>query len=363
MLSNVLYVDSLLFVCYSLALFAFNRPISFNNMGLLLLVRKEEQSRCRKSYSIRNSLRVFIAGLPYKYILCIGRILGMLMYFIDVPHRRIVRRNLQFVYPEWASDHIKETSARIFQNIGITITEICQITCFSKDEILQKVKIKGEEHLLNAIKKNKGVILISAHLGNWEMVAPFLSVHFGARASMVGRQLRVRIVHRLILRLRTRFGATVIDKEEGMSKMMQAMRQGKILGIMLDQGTKSKMGIKVNFFNRAVTATPAAALLAIRCKSPVIPIFCIREANGKFTIVIESPLSLQRTGDLKVDLKANTQIMLNAIEKAIRAYYEQWFWVHKRWKKYYPHLYPEYIARRKRRRAKKNWKIGSDNRV
>ena len=327
------------------------------------MIEKHIQQPIKEPDRLRGKFATFIASVPHNRIACIGRILGMLMYFLDVPHRRIVRRNLQFVYPDWTSGHIKETSACIFQNIGINITEICQITCFSKDEILQKVKLKGEEHLLNAIKSNKGVILISAHLGNWEMVAPFLSVHFGARASMVGRQLRVSIVNRLILGLRTRFGATVIDKEDGMSKMMRAIRQGKILGIMLDQGTKSSMGVKVSFFSRDVTATHAAALLAIRCKSPVIPIFCIREANGKFTIVIESPLSLQRTGDLKVDLKTNTQIMLDAIEKAIRAYPEQWFWVHKRWKKYYPYLYPEYMARRKRRRARKNRQVGFNNRA
>jgi len=229
--------------------------------------------------------------------------------------------------------------------------------------MLQKVKIKGKERLIDAIKGNKGVILISAHIGNWEMIAPFLSANFGEQASMVGRQLRVRIVHRLILRLRTRFGASVIDKEDAMPKMMRAMRQGKILGIMLDQSTKSKMGIKLNFFNRAATATPAVALLAIRCKSPVIPIFCIREAYGGLTIIVESPLNLKRTRDLRSDINTNTQIMLDAVEKAIRAYPEQWFWVHKRWKKYYPHLYPEYMARRKRRRAKKNRKRGPDNNV
>jgi len=328
-------------------------------------MKREEKlpHKSRKSYHVRSALITFIAGLPYKYIESMGMVLGMLMYFVDVPHRRIVRRNLQFIYPEWTSDHIKETSAHIFQNIGITIAEICQITCFSQDDILQKVKLKGEEHLLNAIKRNKGVILISAHIGNWEMIAPFLSAHFGSQASMVGRQLRVSIVHRFILRLRTRFGATVIDKEDGMPKMMRAVRQGKILGIMLDQGTKSKMGVKLNFFNRAVTATPAVALLAIRCKSPVIPIFCIREADGRLTIIVESPLNLKRTKDLRFDINTNTQIMMDAIEKAIRVYPEQWFWVHKRWKKYYPHLYPEYMARRKRRRAKKNRKIGSDNRV
>jgi len=328
-------------------------------------MKREEKlpHKSRKSYHVRSALITFIAGLPYKYIESIGRALGMLMYFVDVPHRRIVRRNLQFIYPEWTLDHIKEASVHIFQNIGITVTEICQITCLSKDDILQKVKIKGEERLIDAIKGNKGVILISAHLGNWEMIAPFLSANFGEQASMVGRQIRVRIVHRLILRLRTRFGAKVIDKEDAMPKMMRAMRQGKILGIMLDQSTKSKMGVKLNFFNRAATATPAVALLAIRCKSPVIPIFCIREAYGRLTIIVEPPLNLKRTRDLRSDINTNTQIMLDAVEKTIRAYPEQWFWVHKRWKKYYPHLYPEYMARRKRRRAKKNRKRGPDNHV
>ena len=195
--------------------------------------------------------------------------------------------------------------------------------------------------------------MISAHLGNWEIVAPFLSASFGARASMVGRRLRFKLINRLISWLRTRFGATVIDKEDGMPKMMRAVREGKILGIMIDQSTHSSMGVKINFFERAVTATPAPALLALRCKCPVVPIFGVREIDGSLTIIVKPPLKLKRTKDLKADLKVNTQLMTDAIEKTVRMYPEQWFWVHKRWKKYYPLLYPEYMARRKRRKERK----------
>jgi KDO2-lipid IV(A) lauroyltransferase len=318
-------------------------------------VKRIEQIRYNalKTKRIRNTFISFIAGLPHKYILSLGMLLGRAMYFVDVPHRRVVRRNLKFVYPEWAPERIKEISLRIFQNIGITFIEICQIACLPRDKLLSRTKIKGEKLLLDAIKDNKGAILISAHLGNWEIVAPFLSANIGARASMVGRRLRIDLINRLISGLRTRFGATVIDKEAGMPKMMRAIRDGKILGIMLDQGTQSSMGVKVNFFSRAVTATVGPALLALRCKCPVVPIFGVREADGSLKIIVESPLKLKRTKDLKADLKVNTQIMVNAIEKAVRAYPEQWFWVHKRWKKYYPELYPEYMDRRKRRREKK----------
>jgi len=253
MLPNVLYIDSLLFVCYSLASFGFNRPISFNNMELISPVKRERQIRNNaiKTDGIRSAFVSFIADLPHNYILYLGRLLGRFMYFADVPHRRIVRRNLRFVYPEWTPARIKETSFRIFQNIGITFIEICQIACLHKDNILSKTKVKGKKILLDAIKDNKGAILISAHLGNWEIVASFMSASFGSRGAMVGRRLRVNLINRFISGLRTRFGATVIDKEDGMPKMMRAIREGKMLGIMLDQGTQSSMGVKVNFFDRS----------------------------------------------------------------------------------------------------------------
>jgi len=142
-------------------------------------------------------------------------------------------------------------------------------------------------------------------------------------------------------------------------EMTRTVRQGKTLGILIDQGMKSSIGVKIRFFNKFVTATPGAALLAMRCKSPVLPSFCARNDDGTFTITIEPPLALKRTGDLSSDLRTNTQIMTDAIEKMVRKYPEQWFWVHKRWRKYYPHLYPEDMERRRHRRSRKKQRAQS----
>lgn len=314
--------------------------------------KKQIQPSTIKTNGSRNAFVSFIADLPHKYFLKVGMLLGRIMYFADVPHRRIVRRNLKFVYPEWTPKRIKETSLKVFQNIGMTFMEVFQIICLPKDELISRTKIKGKKILLEAIKENKGVILISAHLGNWEIVSPFLAA-LGLRTSAVGRRLRVKLLNRLIVGLRTRFGTVSIDKEGGMPKMMRSVREGKILGIMIDQGTQSSMGVKINFFDRAVTATPAPALIALRCKCPVVPIFGVREIDGGLTIIVKPPLELTKTQDLKSDLKVNMQLMTNIIEKTVRDYPEQWFWVHKRWKKYYPELYPEYMDRRKRRRERK----------
>ncbi len=309
---------------------------------------------------MRGKFATFIASVSHKRIASIGRVLGMLMYGIDVRHQRIVRRNLKFVYPEWPPERVKKVSKRVFQNLGITILEICQMTCFSSHDIIDKVKIRGEEHLLNAMQNNKGAILISAHLGNWEIMPLFWPLYSNTPVTVVARQILNKIINRWIHGLRTRFGSRVIYKDVALPEMTRTLRQGKILAILIDQGTKSSLGVKIKFFNKFVTATPGAALLAMRCKSPVLPAFCTRNDDGTFTINIESPLVLKRTGDLSADLKTNTQIMTDAIEKAVREYPEQWFWVHKRWRKYYPRLYPEDMDRRRRRRAIKNREISRE---
>jgi KDO2-lipid IV(A) lauroyltransferase len=90
----------------------------------------------------------------------------------------------------------------------------------------------------------------------------------------------------------------------------------------------------------------------MRCKSPILPIFCIREASGQLTIYVEQPIKIRWSGDLRSDIQANTQLITDAVEGMIRKYPEQWFWVHKRWKKYYPHYYPAYQLRRERRKQR-----------
>lgn len=300
------------------------------------------------------------AAIP-KNILCFwGKTLGATIYYLDMPHRRIVNRNLKFAYSEWADEEICKISKRIFQNLGITILEILQMAFFSKEDFLRNIRIKGEEHLLDAVKGGKGVIIISAHLGNWEAASLFAPCYFGYSVTSVARKIESGIINRWLFKLRTRFGNSIIDKEGALPEMTQTLRDGKILALMIDQGTKKSEGVELEFYGKKVTVTPAAAMLALRCKSPVLPVFCVREEDQKLTIIVEPPVDLVRTKDLRDDLSANTQTMTDAIENAVRRYPDQWLWLHKRWKRFYPDLYPEYIARRKRRRAKKIKKMLSE---
>lgn len=314
---------------------------------------EQDQQRSRKPPGFPGTLTAFIADIPQKHIAGVGKLLGMLVYIVDLRHRRIVRRNLQFAHPQWSLDRVRRLSKLVFQNLGITLLEICQMTCFTREDILHKVRIRGKENLFNTTKSPKGVIMISGHLGNWEMAHLATSCYLGKPLLLVARQIQSKRLHRWIHRLRVRFGNIILDKRGALPRMARTLIQGRALGLLIDQETKRSEGVEVTFFGRTANATPAAALLARRYDSPVLPAFCIREADDRLALVVEPPLSLKRTDDPGADLKANTQIMTSTIEKAVRAYPDQWLWFHKRWKRHYPYLYPEDLTRRQRRREKK----------
>jgi KDO2-lipid IV(A) lauroyltransferase len=137
--------------------------------------------------------------------------------------------------------------------------------------------------------------------------------------------------------------------------MTQTLRQGEMLGLLMDISRRFDV-VEVQFFGRRATATPAAAMLAIRCKSPVIPIFCHRNHMGHLVIRVEHPIEIKRTGNLRSDLQTNTQLITDRVEHAVRKNPEQWNWILKRWKEYYPNLYPESKKRKQRIKRKQKRK-------
>ena len=287
-----------------------------------------------------------------KYAMLMGRIIGTLVYLLDAPHRQIVRTNLRLAFPDWSPEQIRQISKRVFQHLGATFVEICQLATYSKSDVMARVRVVGAERWQRVLDRNQGLILASAHLGNWEFGTQYSACFMQQPILGVVKKIRFKPLNRWVHNLRSRFGINIIYKKGALPDMRQALRRNEIVGLLVDQ-SRRKESVEVNFFGHRVPATPAAAFLGLRCKSPVLPIFCIREISGQLTIHVDEPLDLKWSGDLRADVQANTQLISDAVEKMIRRYPEQWFWLHKRWKKYYPHFYPEYQARKKRRQKRK----------
>jgi KDO2-lipid IV(A) lauroyltransferase len=280
-----------------------------------------------------------------------GKLFGSFLYFIDVSHRRVVRRNLHFSYPEWPRNQIQNLSKRIFQNYGIIIFEVIQMAFSTRKEMLRRARIEGAEIITEALAKQKGIIVVSAHLGNWEMLLQYSPCYFQIPLTGVAKKLRNSTLDRLVHKFRTRFGNRIIYKKGALPEMTQTLREGKVLGLLMDISRRFD-GVEVRFFDRKATASPAAAMLALRCKSPVVPVFSHRNHKGDLIIKVERPIEIQRTGDLRSDLQSNTQLITDRIEQAIRKNPQQWNWILKRWKEFYPGLYPESKERTERLKMK-----------
>ncbi|MBW2408176.1 MAG: lysophospholipid acyltransferase family protein [Deltaproteobacteria bacterium] len=303
-----------------------------------------------------NIFDAFMAAIPARHIVNLGKLAGALFYYVDVPHRRIVRRNLQFVHPDWSLDQVEILSKKIFQNVTVTVLEIIQLASLSCEEISDRITIHGDGHIQRALELKRGLIMISAHIGSWEAGLQFLSCFCQAPITGVAKKIRFKPLHRWLNRLRVRFGMKIIDKKGALPRMRQTLRRGEVIGLLIDQSKRSE-SVDVDFLGKRVTAPSAAAFLALRCQSPVLPVFCIRGSHGHINIRVGSPLNLRHTGDLRTDLIANTQMMMDIVEDAVRSYPDQWLWMHKRWKKHYPHLYPEYFARRQRRKQREQRRL------
>lgn len=239
-------------------------------------------------------------------------------------------------------------------NYGITLLEMFQSSFMSPEEVFNSLRVEGEEEFVKALKGNQGVVIVSAHMGNWE-VCLHITNYYGKPMLGVAARTRFGWADVLLSRSRNRLGNIIIDKKGALPKMTEGLRRGEVIGMLIDQ-SRRKHGVEVTFFGRKATVSPAPALLALRCNSLVLPAFSVRGTDGQLTIQVKTPFELTRTGDLRSDIQSNTQRMIDVVEEMVRKYPDQWFWLLKPWKVHYPNLYSDWDARRRMRKTKKKRK-------
>jgi KDO2-lipid IV(A) lauroyltransferase len=283
----------------------------------------------------------------------LGHVVGRLAYYGAVRHRRIVRRNLEFVFPEWSQHKVDRIARMVFQHFGTVLFENLQALVMTRQQFRRRVVIEGESNLTAALAHPGGCLLYSGHLGNWELGLLAGAAHFDRTALTVAKPVKLKPVHRILTRLRSRFGNRVVFKKGALQLMTRALRRGETLIMLIDQGVRRPESVEIRFFGKRTLASPAAAYLAFRCRVPVVPLFCARAPDNQYRLNILPPVVPKRTGDLRSDIQAFTQQLMNTVETAVRQHPEQWFWFHKRWKRTYPDLYPDYQMLRHRRRQAK----------
>ena len=271
--------------------------------------------------------------IPRRLALACGRGAGLTAWALDAGHRKVALQNLEAAYGSAMSPKERsQLTRKVFAHFGMVGAECLLMSHRRPSDMDWLVEYEGVENLRSAFLKGKGVFVFSGHFGNWEMVA-LMQGFLGYPMAMVTRPLDNPLLEDLLARGRTRSGNEVIHKQVAARGMLRALKHGWCVAIVIDQDTRGTESVFVDFFGRPAATTPALARLALRDATPVVPVFGIPLADGRYRIRYLPEVSIPLTGDRDADVLAMTQECTRIIEEQIRRHPEMWLWIHKRWKR------------------------------
>lgn len=278
--------------------------------------------------------RLFIALfqlLPLRLSIQLGAVLGKLFYCVDRRHRQIALNNLQAALGrEKTENERKRIALGSFENLGRTVAEICQLQKINASELQKWIQVEGFNHYLAAREEKKGVIMLTAHFGNWEL-APAVLSFYDVQMYLVARALDNPYLNRMINGWRERTGNRVLNKKTAADEIVHLLRKGATVGFLLDQNTARQEAVFVDYFGMPAATHKGLAVLALRTGAPVVPVFIIRRAGGH-QLIMEKQLAPVKTGRLRTDVLETTVLFTKKIESYVRRYPDHWLWVHQRWK-------------------------------
>jgi len=239
-------------------------------------------------------------------------------------------------FPEKSMAETVLIARGVYRNMAIVAAEFFDIPWFTEERIREGVEVEGLEHCLEALKKNRGILMFGAHFGNWELGAIAVSL-LVCPGMVIYRTLDNTLLERLVLSVRSSTGNKPLPKQQSMRKMLRTLKNNGVVGLLIDQNRSWQEGVFVDFFGRPACTTDGLALLALHTAAPVIPAFMIRLEDGRYRLVFGEEVELINTDQREQDVLINTQNFTRIIEEMIRKYPDQWLWVHQRWKTRSPH--------------------------
>jgi KDO2-lipid IV(A) lauroyltransferase len=271
--------------------------------------------------------------LPGSVAYALGEGAGRLLFHLDRRHRAITAENLAAAFPgRYAPAELDLLVRAVFENLGRTAVDVARSSRLFSATGEPRFRLDGLELMREARARGKGVLLLTGHFGPWELLVAASALHYEP-IHVVARPLDNPRLDDLITALRERGGNRVIRKREAVQAILQALRRGETVGILIDQHISEREGVVVPFFGRPASTASAPALLALRSGAAVLPAGIVREpGRGRYRITVGPEVAVRRSGDLRADLVENTARFNRAIEAMIRERPDHWFWVHRRWK-------------------------------
>jgi KDO2-lipid IV(A) lauroyltransferase len=268
----------------------------------------------------RNVARALGAGIGAAAFRSIGRL------------QRVGVHNLEMAYPEWTPQQRFALLRLVYRNLGWQLAEFCLMSHYTHEQAGTFIEYDGLDHYLAARDRGKGVLVLTGHLGAWELSSFYHSLA-GMPMGLVIRRLDNPLVDEFVNRIRCLHGNRVIHKDDFARGLISSMRAGETVGILMDTNMTPPQGVFVPYFGVQACTASGLARVALKTDAAVVPGFLLwDDARRKYILRFGPRMELIRSGDSDTDVLANTAAFTAMIEQYVRANPEQWLWMHRRWK-------------------------------
>jgi len=286
-------------------------------------------------YLAARTLVAILALLPAPFATRIAMV-GSRLLFACLPRlRHIGLRNLELAFPDLSLTERRQLLEQSFENFGRIIADFAHFPHATPADLAARVETSFPKQLearYHAAKATgRGVIFVTSHLGNWEMLALAGSTIFEPIAYLA-RPLDNPLLDRYTSRVRSRFGNRPINKRDSVLEGLAILEAGGKLGLLADVNTLQRDGVFVPFFGHLACTTRSVAMLALRTDALIVPMCCVWDTNRYRILVGELVEAVRSASYAKKNIIDTTALYTAEIEKFIRAYPEQWLWIHRRWK-------------------------------
>ena len=270
--------------------------------------------------------------LPRRSALQLGELLGRGVEIFLKRLRQVGMQNLTQAFPSAPLPQLQHTLHRVYGNLGRHLAEFCKMPSYLRAQASEFIRYEGLEHYLSARDRGRGVLVLTGHLGAWELSCFYHSL-VGYPMGLLIRRLDNPLVDRMVNRIRCLHGNRVIDKDDFARGLISAMRAGETVGILMDTNMTPPQGVFVPFFGREACTGSGLARIAMKTGAAVLPGFLLRDGETDcYKLRFGKEISLVNSGNLESDIRENTAAFTRIIEEAVRSAPDQWLWMHRRWK-------------------------------
>jgi KDO2-lipid IV(A) lauroyltransferase len=290
--------------------------------------------RLLAEYLPTRALGYVLRLFPRKARRILGRALGRIAFALDARHRAVTLNNLDIAFGDSKTTKEKRVLARgTFQHFGSMLFELFLLGGASQGRIERIVEFGGVEHFERARAAGKGVILVGAHYGNWELHAIAHGYRFGP-FSVVARALDNPYFNQWLERIRNTSGNRVVYKQQALTRLLRLLKEGETVGLVVDQNVSLEDCIFIDFFGKKAASTPVASLLSLKTGAMLVPLFATPLPDGRYRCVYDEPIDPREYSDIDRQLATRrmTQQCAEVLERYVRRDPEFWLWMHRRWK-------------------------------